>query len=260
MKIVKFKPEQAAKKNLCIITGVHGNEASLYDALHYFLSTFTLNSINVTLILANEEATYQRKRFIDTDLNRSFAGTIAGHEGSLASQLKNVVEGDLILDLHTHSGTECFALLAPSNKNSFMDSFLRSCEIFYCVLCSENLTGKAGLIEQFSSSVCIETGKHDSIEAERNAIEFVKKAVYFLEGDCSLQNEKVHYLLGTEFLLNPLNHPITINPNIKNFVPIIKGDFISEDFKAEKSCIPVLVSYFAYPGKKVFMACTEEII
>ncbi len=87
---------------LAIVCCQHGNERyglTIFEYISSHLSSFP----GVKLILANEPAIEQNIRFIETDLNRSFPGSLGGtQEERLAHDLLREVAGiPYLLDIHT---------------------------------------------------------------------------------------------------------------------------------------------------------------
>lgn len=86
---------------ITIIACIHGDEPfglAIVDAYKDRLDQFP----GLQLVIANEEAIAQNKRFIETDLNRSFPGNINGSkEERLAIELFEVVRSSTyVLDIH----------------------------------------------------------------------------------------------------------------------------------------------------------------
>jgi succinylglutamate desuccinylase len=258
MKIINYKPELGAIKTLCIITGVHGNEAFLFDELKEFLAKLDKRSIEIKLILANELAAEKNVRFIDHDLNRVFnlEKYLLGHEAKLAQKLLNIIEGDLILDLHTHGNKEKFCLVPEKNFNN-LKTFIHILKSSHCIIVPETLTKKRSLIENFNNAISIEVGQHHSLEAIESAKETVIKAVEFLNNEIK-ETSNIKLLKAEKFIFNKTNKEVIVNKKIKNFIPIKKGQEISNNFYAEEDFIPALVSYQIKPDKKVLLKCKTE--
>lgn len=84
---------------LAIVCCQHGNEVFGKRVFDYYQDKLP----GIRLIMANEEAFDQGKRFIDDDLNRSFPGDNEGsHEEQLAAQiLPHIKDVQYVLDIHT---------------------------------------------------------------------------------------------------------------------------------------------------------------
>lgn len=256
------KNQSRKQKKLCIVTGLHGNEAFLFEPLKEHLNSLENkeNQVEILLILANELAYLKNVRYIDQDLNRSFGNiTIhpVNHEERLAKELLKIVKGDIIIDFHSHSGVETFSIVSRENSKE-LEKFISVLEIDNCLIINPSLTNKAGIIENTKNSLSIETGKHNSKEA----IEFAKRcidiALQFMNNDIKLPKRKKTFLEAEEFIINKSNNEIKVNSDIKNFVKIKKGQKITEDYIAQEDFIPTLISYNVAPGKKIMLKCKER--
>src|SRR4030042_5415446 len=84
-------------KKIVFITGVHGDEYSPVKVM---------DKLNVyPYLIANPQAMKIKKRYLETDLNRSFPGCLIGsYEEKLAiNLLKKLKEYSAVVDLHTAS-------------------------------------------------------------------------------------------------------------------------------------------------------------
>lgn len=84
---------------LAIVCCQHGDEVFGKTVYKYYQDKLD----GIRLIMANEEAYEQGKRFIDDDLNRSFPGSDQGsHEEQLATQILPHIQGvRYVIDVHT---------------------------------------------------------------------------------------------------------------------------------------------------------------
>jgi predicted deacylase len=101
--------------DVAIVAGIHGDEPSGIEAVEEFREAVPDVQQPVQFVVANEEAAERGVRYIDEDLNRAFPGDpdAETHEGRLAVELLQVIEGRLILSLHsTQSYPEPFAIVA----------------------------------------------------------------------------------------------------------------------------------------------------
>lgn len=259
-------------RTLCIVTGIHGNEASLFAPLRSFCSSQDF-PIKVKLILANVPAAEVGSRYINQDLNRSFQGNRKNKNGnensnknsnkndgcyefSLARELLKEVQSDPVLDFHTHSGEETFCLAPRKNINA-LRQFISALPVSRCILLSETVSHQKSLIENIDHGISIETGRHHSAEASKFAQKCVQEAIAFISGkkNTSLENtfQEPTYLLAKTFLYNKEKR--TVFPKVKNFQPVRKGEVIYEHYTADQDFIPVLVSERVEQGKKVLLLC-----
>lgn len=154
MKILKNTIEPRHKVTL--VCCVHGNEVFGSDVFDYFadrLDEFT----GLSIILANEKALKENRRFIDSDLNRVFPGNPHGdYENSLASNLLRVIDpSSYVIDIHTTTSPLDFTPII-TNYNKGTRQILNQCSSKEIVL-MEN--GSKSLIGQFKSGVSLEYGE-----------------------------------------------------------------------------------------------------
>lgn len=256
MKIVT--KNEGSKKQLCIITGLHGNEAFLFEPIRRFIEEADCKGIGIKLILANEEAAAKRVRFIDQDLNRSFGyQNETNKETVIARELAEIFSGDLVLDFHSHSGKETFSLISEINLNERVKQFISSLEAGKCLILSTYLVEGRSLIENCENSLSIETGQHNSEEAITFAKRCVLKAMSFLNGEIIEKNAAI-FITAEKFIYNDKSFDLEVSPVIKNFVEVTAGTKIADDFFAEEDFIPALISYSVKPGKKILLVCKEK--
>jgi succinylglutamate desuccinylase len=255
MKIITKDPINETKNKLCIVTGIHGNEAFLFEYLKDNLNELKLESIEIKLILANQLAAERSIRCIDQDLNRSFNSIEDNHETKLAKALLKTIEGNLILDLHTHTSEEQFSLVSKENKEK-MKNFIQCLGFKHSIIIPNELTKKSSLIENFNNSISIEVGSHNSQESVNCAKEVINQAINYLNGE--IKKKDVKFLLAKEFVYNNADKKLITDSAVENFVKICKDQYLNEKTAADESFIPVLVSRNVEPGRKILLKCTEE--
>ncbi len=82
-----------------IVGGIHGDELTGIQLANYFRSKY---SKNIYSLLAHDAAVKRRKRYLETDLNRSFNTSLqVSIEEQIAKDIKNKIGSyNLILDFH----------------------------------------------------------------------------------------------------------------------------------------------------------------
>lgn len=103
---------------VAVVGGIHGDEPSGVRAIERVLEANPDVDRPVAFIIANERALDAGVRYIDEDLNRAFPGDPDAdtHEGRLAAELLEVVDGCTVLSLHsTQSHPEPFAIVTEIN-------------------------------------------------------------------------------------------------------------------------------------------------
>lgn len=96
------KRNQQGEISITMVCGVHGEEVFSHEVFLHFVSKIDAFP-GLKIVLANEEAIEKQERYIDEDLNRSFAAKECHtHEQKLAQELlKEIQEGEYVLDIHT---------------------------------------------------------------------------------------------------------------------------------------------------------------
>lgn len=240
---------------VAVVGLVHGDEVCGLRAIRRFKqdienSRYELEN-PVKLVLANEKAFNQGKRYIDTDLNRSFPGDSGSdqHEEKLAARLMEELEGLKLLDLHASESPKTpFAIISGLEEES-----LRVAE----TTCMENLVEisfvEGGLIDDLDAAV-VECGFHNERESAEVAY-----------------NVTVNFLASHNVIDDGFD---TVDPDIykvedkaegsgfefvaENFVPVEQGEVYArktgEQKAAEDKFWPVLMSTDGYDDMIGFKA------
>lgn len=101
---------------LGVISLIHGEEPSGKYAIERLLETYEISAFNkpVRLVIANERAYNESKRYIDEDLQRAeLVDSPANHEQKLAKEIARAFEEvELVLSLHsTESDSDDFIVI-----------------------------------------------------------------------------------------------------------------------------------------------------
>jgi len=152
MQVIKNNKE---KNILTIVSCVHGDEVFGLDVFNYFKNKIE-DYPGLKIILANEKALAKNKRFIESDLNRSFPGKVKGtYEERLAHELVAEMKGaKYILDIHTTTSDIVFTPIV-SNLSSSVKRILNLCSSKEVALMSKEFTGHS-LIGQFRGAASLE--------------------------------------------------------------------------------------------------------
>lgn len=208
-----------------IIGCLHGNEKIGQEVIKK-LAEMKLNAGTAVLIIANEEAMQQNRRFIDTDLNRCFPGNENGnHEEKLAHRIsKEMANCDYVIDIHsTTADTESFiiitkkealglAQLVPINKIVFMEPVIANGKSLLDYV-------RCGISIEFSDNIKAETATEIILKCLQNlgvaedSATLVKKEIYFVYGILKKGNAKVAL---TNFRQTALNG--------ETFYPVLFGE------------------------------------
>ena len=262
MRIIRKKSQSGTNnKTLCIVTGLHGDEAFIFEPLKEFIEGLDTEGVDVKLLLANELAAQMDARYVDIDLNRAFGRKRSkeNYEACVATEVMSCCKSDLLIDFHAHEHDERFAFVSEKYMSDEIRKLVEALGIPYCIIAKATATGSSTLVENVPNSMSIETGVHYSEEAVEYAKECVKGAVNFLresKGKESKENNCTVFLAAERFIFNESKVEVETLPHIKNFSKIIEGEEIAAGLTAPHDLIPVLVSSKAEPGKKILLACT----
>jgi succinylglutamate desuccinylase len=138
---------------------VHGNEVFGLKVLAHLQN---LQNPNITIRVAHLEAVAKKKRFIETDLNRSFAMIPKQSlEASIAQDIKdeiNVLSPDLIIDLHTSTVKVSRVAILADNNLEVIDASkhlgMKYIAVMPTAIASQSLIGIHP-----EKSICVELGK-----------------------------------------------------------------------------------------------------
>lgn len=195
-------------ENITIVGGTHGNEDTgvyLINQLGRGNLQKKWSDLNIDLLLGNPKAYQQSVRFIDRDLNRSFASSelndlsLSGYEANRAKAIcqklgaKDAPERDLIIDIHTTTSNMGITLILADNKDynfqlaAYIQKYIPDCYIYY--IPADDYSGSSEhsfLISMAPFGLAIEVGpiangilRHDvnkKVEKVINAaLEFISK-------------------------------------------------------------------------------------
>jgi len=226
---------------VAVVYCTHGDETAGKKAVEKLLEEQPNFRKGVKFVFANEKAFQQGKRYVDTDLNRSFQGSTESnsHEDRLAADMVEELQDLKVLDIHETSTSPIpFALFTWSDEETI--ETLRSTgvdnavEISYTPGCGINHYG----------GVEVEVGPKGSREAVSQAYRLLKtflKNQDVLKGETDYSNPDLYKVYGTEPKPEEDWMPVS-----ENFDSVKKGDVIAEkDSKkvvADEEFVPVLFS------------------
>lgn len=241
---MKVKTTGEGKPNFTVIGSIHGDEPAGKKAIEKILNSSLEFKKPVKFIIANEKALKQDKRFLESDLNRSFPGDKSSdnYEERLAAELIEEIGDSKVLDLHTtHSFEKPFA-----NTKRFEDpemKMIKASGAEYAV----KFNGDSGTLTDHSTGIVVETGLQGSKNAVENAVEVIENFLAYygiIEKDYEVSDPKLFV------------HKEKIEGDWKflkeNFRKIEKGEVYAsrgdEELQAEEVFYPVLMSTNGYNG------------
>jgi succinylglutamate desuccinylase len=232
-------------KDLAIVCCLHGNER--------FGLEVCKNQSFFPFFIANKKALKENKRFIDSDLNRSFPGKTCGnHEERIAFNLLNKLKNfNYVLDFHSSSNySPMFGIITKPNSEKI--EFAKRLRLKKLVIMPEFFACGKSLIDFVHCGISIEVGPHNR---EENID----------EADLLIKN----------FIKNKLNEHMEIfevfniikknkkNILINNFDNISKGQIIAKDSSGNQTAYydftAVLVGEDAY-GDILCLACKRNLL
>jgi len=232
----EFRPS-GATKTLSLVALVHGNESGGLDILNEVLKLITNEGfeplVNIRFLLGNVNAYLSQKRFIETDLNRSFeVPNPESLEEIRGREISQLVKGsDFLIDFHQtiEPCHQPFFIFTYTEKSfSLARALDDSVSIVTFKSFSNAVLGK-GLTTMANNmgtvAITIETGQKGK---DKNQIEFGSKLIFrateILEKNINLTVDKkslANVFTWGETIMNPGFH-LELIQKFKNF------DFVSK--------------------------------
>jgi predicted deacylase len=150
------------KPVVVIVGGMHGDEKVGLRVFKKIKSDLIISKGTLKLITANRQALLKGARFIDSDLNRSFPGSInGGKEEQLAVKLTKIVLGcDYLLDLHACSvPNPAFCIIRGENKINLA----KRTNLTNVVIFPLKKQGGRSLIDQVENGIGLELGGYENV-------------------------------------------------------------------------------------------------
>lgn len=175
----------SGEPEIAVVGGIHGDEPSGVHAVEQLMEQRPRVDRPVKLVVANEAAIEQGRRYVDEDLNRAFPGDPRGptHESRLAAGLADEIAGCRTLAMHsTQSHPEPFAVI--SQVDQFARQVVPRLSVTAAVGTGEYVAGRlfatGGVIE-------IEAGLQGSEAAAENAVRLSRE---FLAAEGALREPR----------------------------------------------------------------------
>ncbi len=202
---------------ITLVTALHGNES---------IPVFALASQNIEQVVANPKALSVNKRFLQHDMNKSFATGGSTYEEVRAGEILNQIpENNVVLDLHTMSAvSDPFAIIVDKK----MIEFASTLGLKHIVYMKHNIKKGHALIN-LRDGVSVEVGQHESFEAFENTLKIVKNA------NESVVDNNVQVYEVYDIITKPGNYQNFIDHS-EGFVPVLAGEKAYEFYglKAQK--------------------------
>jgi succinylglutamate desuccinylase len=161
---------------ITMVCCLHGDETFGLKVFNFYQPKLK-NLPGLRLILANEEALAQNKRFIDEDLNRCFPGAANGNtEARLAYRLlPHIQETEIVLDIHTTT-SDIEVTPIVTSLNARVRQVINACGSTEVCLMEPPIAGKS-LIGQVGAGVSLEFGQD---YAQLSGMEYVESMIEVL--------------------------------------------------------------------------------
>lgn len=239
---------------ILIIAGIHGDEPSGWEAIkEFYRESASELTKPVSFLFANPKAAIYNQRYMDRDLNRSFASRYDSEDDTfemqLAGHLQPVISSfDIVVSLHsTQSTEEPFAIFGtPINKKPL--ALLRRLGISKAVYTPQK--SQRGALIMFPNVLEIECGFQHSKRAKDNAKRIIRGAIEFIDGLHSSSSE-AHNDIRLFSLENSIPKPDEpVDVLVDNLTTVSKQTLVAEGetvkFFAPRDFAPILMSAEGY--------------
>jgi succinylglutamate desuccinylase len=248
---------------IALIGCVHGDEVIGERLIKY---TFQLKSLSpfVQGIIANPLALKRKKRFIDSDLNRSFPGDLKGnHEQKIAAKfLKQLFVYDLCLDIHaTNSNFD--SLVIVTKLNNEIKKLLALIPINKVALMKNAKFKNGALINHASTGIALEYGPNKSGRNSVRAFKDLKQLFInlgLLSGHQKTYPDKTLYTVYDSYTVP---EDFQQSKQLKDFQLIKKGEVVgvssNKKIRSSKSFHPIFLGKGRYQSTLALMADKRNI-
>jgi predicted deacylase len=235
---------------VAIVGGIHGDEPSGVRAVERLRTAARADDLDlraaIKLVIANPPAIAAGKRYLDSDMNRSFPGDPEGNrEQRLAARLAAETEGLITLSLHsTHSQDDPMALFDRSQRG--MLDIAAGLPVPYVV---DHHSVASGSYTEVNDVVTVESGWQGTEEA---AVEAEKLAIDFLRLTDVLDGEPKETETGFFSMRDPVPKPPSDAYEFlaENFELVEAGTVFARagavELVADESFYPILMSAVGY--------------
>jgi hypothetical protein len=222
------------KPIVAVVGCVHGNEVIGEKVINH-LKRLKPEKGTLELVIANEEAAQQNKRFIDTDLNRAFPGNTYGNkEQRLAVMLRGALSHcDYIIDIHSTTGnTDDFVIITQPNDDKYR---LADYSCIPKVVVMERFMAKGGaLIDHVRCGISLEFDQGTGVGYAYDRVLYCLKGIGIVEGTPPHIEQQVYSAYGA--LMKPkLENFRETTVDGETFLPVLFGEKAYEDILCLKA-------------------------
>ena len=247
------------KPNVFVVGCIHGDELVGKNIISE-LNKLEILKGTLTTIIANPLALKNKKRFIDQDLNRCFAGKKNGkvEEKIAYSLMKIIKKADYLIDVHsTVTNTRDVTIIKKNNKN--IRKLIQTINPKRVVFMPKEI-GHGSLINHCSSGVSFEYGKHKSKNTFEKSLKDIKKVLCDLKmiKDIKIKQKKYKTEYYKVYSIENKPKDFVMKKNLQNFKLIRKGQELgfvnNKKILAKESFYPVLFGLKSYKDIMGFKA------
>ncbi len=236
-------------KKLAVVVCLHGNEPVSLKVVKMLKET--------PCFVGNPMALKQKKRFIDSDLNRSFPGKKDGnYEEKLAFDLlEKLKEFEFVVDLHSTSGnSELFGIISKPTRAKI--KLAKKLNLEKLVVIHPEFEKGHSLIDNLNCAISFEAGPHDKRGLAEEMASLIKS---FLE------SKDFGKKMGIFSCFKAVEGEDKAKLFLENFKKVEKGSLIAKGKKkyfAEEDFVPIFVGEKSYKNTICLAAkeTTEEKI
>jgi len=240
--------------NILLLGSQHGTEL-LGDMLYAYIQKHAVDLLpHITFMIGNPKAHAAGVRFIESDMNRSYDGTLATYESSRAEYIKHYIENekfDVVLDLHSTTSKQdpCLIVKDIYDENRNM---IKSLSIDKVIIMKHPVVDTS-LIGVFRHSIVIEIYNDDIVDSLLQTL--CNDLRRFIGGDFSQPVEKKGYVINNTILQSSVTREeatafVNFEMSDQGYIPILTGAPKGENsyekdtdylgFKADKETIITL--------------------
>jgi succinylglutamate desuccinylase len=279
-------------QRVAIVGGTHGNELTgvyLVNKFDRFPDLLVRDSFECMTLLANPQAIVANRRYVDRDLNRSFANDdlsnpqLTGYEEKrakeIAVQLKNI---DLIVDLHSSTSNMGLTIL-PSSRHPFnlrLGAYLSTLHPDVRVCYGVNCNSDDPMLRSLSPLGCtIEVGAVAQGILDADLFEKTEMLVQAILNYIDAENQGKPLAIPTNLdvyqTISSVDYPrnslgeiqAMIHPQLqfKDYQPLQPDDpmfitFSGETiyYQGESTVFPIFINEAAYYEKGIAMSITKK--
>lgn len=249
---------------ILITIATHGDELIGFRVRNA-LEKLNIKKGSLEFMLVNEQAFIQKKRFIDSDLNRAFPGQEYGdYEQQLAFNLAPIIGSyDIVIDIHSTTSELKDALIVTKiNDNTKM--VIEAIQPKYLLFMA--FSSEHALISSADVGIAFEYGKDDSDKAFSDVVEDITtllKSLDMITGDVvkKYKPETRAFRIDKPF---DKQKGDKLSPDISNYQMVKKGDIVAtrndnQTIIAEFDFYPILFGEENYDSIFGFIGNSFEI-